>query len=199
MFVGKLSAKQVIAVYRASDNDFSASLDCLLAGPTLSSIVGMLNDQFEQRPAIKVKADPEDIWQDMVAQYKSPRMDMTKQLRVTLHNQPALDTGGVRRQVYTSVYSDFLSNKYTQLFDGPPHRCRPLCTSESRSSGLFKVMGTMVAHSIAQDGIGFLHFSPVCYWYIVGGEERGIEFVSEDDLGGDVAEFVSKVCYTQKC
>ena len=64
MFVGKLSAKQVIAVYRASDNDFSASLDCLLGGPTLSSIVGMLNDQFEQRPAIKVKADPEDIWQD---------------------------------------------------------------------------------------------------------------------------------------
>ena len=33
LFVGKLSAKQVIAVYRASD-DFSASVNCLLAGPT---------------------------------------------------------------------------------------------------------------------------------------------------------------------
>ena len=123
---------------------------------------------------------------------------MTKQRRVTLHNQPALDTGGVRRQVYTSVYSDFLSNEYSQLFDGPLHHCCPLRTSESRSSGLFKVMGTMVAHSIAQDGIGFPHFSPVCYWYIVGGEERGIEFVSEDGLGGDVAEFVSKVSNTQR-
>ena len=61
----KLSAKQVIAVYRASDNDFSASLDCLLAGPTFSSIVGMLNDQFEHCPTIKVKVDPDDIWQNV--------------------------------------------------------------------------------------------------------------------------------------
>ena len=59
-------------------------------------------------------------------------------------------------------------------------------------------MGTMVAYSIAQDGIGFPHFSPVCYWYIVGGQERGIEFMSEDGLGGDVAQFVSKVSNTQR-
>jgi len=43
-FVGKLSAKQVIAVYHVSDNDFGASFDCLLPGPTFSSIVGMLNN-----------------------------------------------------------------------------------------------------------------------------------------------------------
>lgn len=117
---------------------------------------------------------------------------MTKQLRVALHNQPALDTGGVRSQVYSSVYGAFLSNKYVKLFDGPLHCRRPLCTAESRSSGLFKVLGTMVAHSISQDGIGFPHFSPVCYWYMVG-EERALEFVSIDDLGADAASVVSKV------
>ena len=52
----------------------------------------------------------------------------------------------------------------------------------------------MVAHSIAQDGIGFPHFSLACYWYIVGGEERAIEFVSVQDIGADAASVVSKVC-----
>lgn len=100
-----------MAVYRTSGEDFDASMECLLEGPTLPSILTMLKNQFEQCPSTKMQADPDDLWHDMVMQYKSPRMDVTKQLRVTLCNQPALDTGGVRRQVYTSVYTDFLSNK----------------------------------------------------------------------------------------
>ena len=38
----------------------------------------------------------------------------------------------------------------------------------------------MVAHSICQDGIGFPFLSPTCYWYLVGGEEKAVEFVTTD-------------------
>ena len=51
----------------------------------------------------------------------------------------------------------------------------------------------MIAHSIAQDGVGFPNFSLCCYWYIVGGEDRALEFVTTDDVGADVAAVVSKV------
>ena len=190
MFVGILTAKQVGAVYRASGDNFVVSVDCILEGPTLSTIVNMMNDQFQQRPVKKLEVDPDVVWQDMVVQYKSPKMDIMKQLRLTLLNQPAIDTGG---HVYNTVYGDFLSNKYIGLFEGSLHSRRPLCTAESRASGLFKLMGRMVSHSISQDGIGFPHFSLACYWYVVGGEERAIEFVTSNDIGADAAAVVSKV------
>ena len=44
--------------------------------------------------------------------------------------------------------------------------CCPVCTAESRSCGLFKVLGSMVDHSIAQEWVGFPYLSPTCYWYM---------------------------------
>lgn len=193
MFVGVLSARQVIEVYRSSGDNFESSVNCLLEGPTLSSIMQMLNEEFRQRPVIKVQVDPEDVWQDMVVQYKSPKMDLTKQIRICLLGQPAIDTGGVRCQVFNSIYNDFLTNKYIRLFEGPLHSCRPLYTAESRASGLFRIMGMMVAHSISQDGVGFPYFSLPCYWYMIGGEEKALEFVTLDDIGADAAAVVSRV------
>lgn len=117
MFTGQLSVKQVMAVFCASGHDFNTSMDCLLEGPTLSSILNLLNDQFEQQPASKIQTYPDDAWQDMVIKYKSPKIDLTRPLRVVLRDQPALDTGGVRQQVYNAVYSDFLANRYCGIYD----------------------------------------------------------------------------------
>ena len=114
-------------------------------------------------------------------------------LRVTLDNQPALDTGGVRRQVYTTALEEFARNKWIKLFDGPENYLRPACTAEVRSSGLLKVLGTIIAHSIGQDAIGFPYLSPTCYWYIVGGEDKAIQYASVEDLPGDSASFISLV------
>lgn len=118
---------------------------------------------------------------------------VSKQLKVQLNNQPALDTGGVRSQLYSSVYGAFARNEHVNLFDGPDCYQRPRCTAEARSSGLFKVLGTMVAHSIAQDGIGFPFFSPTCYCYIADGEERTMEVMSYQDVGCDVASLLTQV------
>ena len=158
MFTGKMPAKHILAVFRASGDDFDASLECLLDGPTLNSIIRMLNNQFNQQPTVKLQVDPEDAWYDVVTLYKSKKLDVTKRLRVSLHQQPVLDTGGVRRQLYSCVYNNFISNRYIRLFDGPEHYRRPVSSAEARSSGLFKVLGAMISHSVAQDGIGFLTF-----------------------------------------
>ena len=69
-----------------------------------------------------------------------------------------------------------------------------MCTAESRSSGLFKVLGKMVGHSIVQEGIGFPYFSPVCYWYMIGGEDKAMEYVTLTDLGEPAVSIVRKVC-----
>ena len=193
LFEGRLNEKQVEAIYRATGGDFDPSMECILEGPTINSILEVLNDAFGIRSVIKIEVDPEELWQDMVAQYKSLKMDVTKRLRIRFEQQPAVDTGGVRRMVYSAVYTDFVNNKLVRLFDGPSHCCRPCCTAESRSSGLFKILGSMVAHSICQDGIGFPYLSPTCYWYLIGGDERAMEFVSVEDVGADVVSVISKV------
>lgn len=95
--------------------------------------------------------------------------------------------------MYDSVFNDFVNNQHVKLFDGPSNFCHPVCTAESRSCGLFKVLGSMVAHSIAQEGVGFPYMSPTCYWYMVGGEEKVIEYISLNDVGADVAAVVSQV------
>ena len=115
-------------------------------------------------------------------------------IRVVFNGSPVIDTGGVRRQVFSDVFQHFAENKYVQMFEGPPHFLRPICSAESRSSGMLKVLGTMIAHTIAQDGLGFPYLSPLCYWYLVAGEERALDHLTLVDVGADVRSLVSKVC-----
>ena len=75
--------------------------------------------------------------------------------RVVLTDQPANDTGGVRRQMSSS---NLLKTNMSSFFEGPRCSLRPRYTAESHSSGLFKTFGHMIAHAIAQDGVGF----PAC-------------------------------------
>ena len=112
MFCGKLSAKRVCAVYHAFKDDFHASVECLLGKVDLQRIVGHLNRYYSEQPVHKIKIDDDDVWQDMIVVYKARQLDVSKQVRICVQNQPAVDTGGVRRQVYSLVYDEFLLNKH---------------------------------------------------------------------------------------
>ena len=56
-----------------------------------------------------------------------------------------------------------------------------------------KILGSMVAHSICQDGVGFPYLSLTCYWYIVGGEEKALQFACIEDVPADSAFIISQV------
>ena len=189
MFCGQLSKKQISVIYQSFGNDFSAAVECLLS---TEDMVGHLNRCFSCRPFQKVTVDEDDLWQDIIVQYKA-KLDLSKQVRVCISNQPAIDTGGVRRHVYSTVFNDFVSNKYFMLFEGPQHSVRPICTAESRSSGLFTILGKMVGHSIIQEGIGFPFFSQLCFSYMVGGEDKAMEHVTLADINEPAASVVQKV------
>ena len=128
-----MTGDQIVAVYESSDQSFNASMECLGQGPTLESILFMLNVKMRK---VKLVLDPNDIWQDILVYYKSPRVDTRKQLRIKINNMPAIDTGGVRRQVYSTVFNDFNHNKYIKLFTSPSHSVSPVCTAKARSTGL---------------------------------------------------------------
>ena len=119
------SAVKIMSILTASGDNLEASSECLCSGPTLASILEMLKSRFQGEAVIKLRVDSEDAWQDTVTFYKSQRVDVSKQLQVQLNNQPALDTGGVRSQLYSSVYEAFARNEHVNLFDGPECHQRP--------------------------------------------------------------------------
>ena len=51
----------------------------------------------------------------------------------------------------------------------------------------------MVGHSVSQDGVGFPHLSHLCYWYLAGGEEKALPYVSLADVRSDIASLVLQV------
>ena len=190
---GKFSERQVRTVFDLSDCDFEKTMECLLEGPTIQGLVRLHQKMFCGKAATKFYIDSDDLWPDMVRYYKTG-VNTSKPIRVILDEQPAIDTGGVCRQVFSDVFTLFANNKHFRLFEGEPCSLRPVHSANCRSSGLLKVFGTMVAHSIAQDGVGFPYLSPLSYWYIAAGEVESLQHIGLSDVGSDVADVITKVC-----
>lgn len=193
IFADKLTPKQIMTVYRLSSSSFDIAFDCLAEGPTLESMLKVHGSNYEDKRPMKVYIDSDDKWADMVAVYKTPGLDMTNPLKIVIDGIPAIDQGGVRRGIFTDVFINFSENAHVHLFEGLPNYLRPLYSAEAQSSGLFKVLGQMIAHSIAMDGVGFPYLSPVCYWYIVDGEDQAFQFIGEQDVGAGVYQLVTEV------
>ena len=192
-----VNEKQIIQLFKLSGKDSEKTKKCLVYGPpTLASVLTLLNERFSELPRRKLSVDLSDAWSDIVAYYKCKTFDYETQLRVNLDGHSTIDTGGVRRQVYTLAYEAFATNQFIRLFDGPEHHLRPAYSAEARSSGLLKILGGMISHSICQEGVGFPYLSPTCFWYIVGGEEKAIQFASVEDLPADSRFVISEVCFS---
>lgn len=197
LFQATLSKKQISAIFDLACHDFDKTMECLLSGPDLNNILKLMSKVSKTCPIVKVHVDEDELWSDLVSFYKMSNVDISKcRIRIRLNGQPAIDTGGVRCQVYTSVLQQFSENQPFKLFDGPPNSLRPYYSAATRSSGMFKVLGSIVGHSIFQDGIGFPHLSAVCYWYIAVGEETALQYLSLDDVGADCRNFISQVSAT---
>ena len=197
LFQGTMSKKQISAIFDLACHDFDKTMECLLSGPDLSNILKLTSKVSKTCPIVKVHIDEDDIWSDLVSFYKASNTDISRcRIRIRLNGQPAIDTGGVRRQIYTSVLQQFSENLPFKLFDGPPNSIRPHYSAATRCSGMFKVLGSIVGHSIFQDGIGFPYLSAVCYWYIAAGEEEALQYLTLDDVGADCCSFVNQVSAT---
>ena len=146
---------------------------------------------------LKKDIDPLDIVADAFAIYKDPKFDAKRPLRITFVDQPAIDTGGPRWEVYEQVFAKLANGECTsfQLFEGPENRLSPIYNTRIVFSGLMECLGQMIAHSIAQCGVGFPRLSPVCYWYLVTQDvSRAISFANISDVRDlTAAEYIRKV------
>ena len=134
---------------------------------------------------MKLHVDEDELWSDLLAFYKCVTSPGKKRLKIRMDSSRAIDTGGVRRHVYTMAYSDLIHNKHIKLFDGPANHARPYSCAETRGSGIFKALGMMVGHSISYARWSWfsLFFSVMLLVYGRGGGE-GIRFSISKVCGG---------------
>ena len=186
-----LSVDQVDVIVGLSNNNLDAR-ECMLTGPTLDSILTLCKAASSSWSISKLHVDTNDLWEDILAHYKCATT-FNFRLRIILDNQPAIDTGGVRRQVLQLFFDHLMENRYDQIFQGGENHLNPFYSSKVRGSNLFRIIGRVIGHSIYYDGIGFPHFSLMSYWYVAAGEEVASNYITVNDVNQDIKELIQKV------
>ena len=137
----------------------------------------------------KLKIDEEDLLNDAMAYYKDQDFDPRKKLRIVYSGQPAADTGGVIRQFYTQLLKVIADT----FFQGDTYRS-PVYNCDMVASGVMKLVGTIIVHSVLQGRPGFPIFSPGVYNYLAKGKLNEVmEEITIKDCSSHMEHFITKV------
>ena len=196
-----MNESQLKYLYGLSNCSFSSTVDCALGGPSLESLRSLALTQLtiplEESPRIWLdKEDDEQDWVDAaLAFYKQAKFSKQAYVRISIRGQPGIDTGGVRRQFFSVVFSMLAQSSTSfSFFEGLPNRLRPAFKASTLSSGMLTTIGTMIAHSILLDGQGFPFFADYCFYYMAGCYDHAITCITPEDVGAGVNNILSGVC-----
>ena len=190
------SVDDVKFVFMTSGESFENTLNCMLEGPSLKSICGLLKSRFISDDIYRIRIDSDDTDDFVMAAlgyYKSSNYKPRAEVRVTLKKQAAVDTGGVRRQFFSTVFGAIASSEKLGLFDGQPDHRRPAFKMSNLSSGIFKILGQMIGHSLLLDCQGFPFLSECMYYSLVGQVDKATTLISMNDLSENVKSIIEQV------
>jgi hypothetical protein len=118
----------------------------------------------------KLNVDHDDLVIDVYTYYKHPEFDPLTPISVFVKGQPAIDTGGVLRQVFSEVFSLLSNNQgIKHIFDGDDCRKVLVFSNDLVVNRFFEILGKMISHSLVQGGPGFPYLAPTIYWYLATG------------------------------
>ena len=160
----------ISTVYSIAKCDFVATVDCLIKGDLLSLLslvkLSLIDSEADDAPSIHIPEE-QDWAIAAFSFYKSSRFDSGRAINVILGQQPAIDAGGARCTFFSAVYEKVIMG-YLDMFEGPHNRLRPTFKISVLNSGILKIFGKMIAHTLLMDGVGFPYLSPSCYYYMAG-------------------------------
>ena len=144
--------------------------ECHITGAeSLAQIISALGQKLTGTRK-KLDVDEDDLVGDAVAYYKSLNFDACRPLRISYQGQPAIDSGGVLRQFYSDLFEGLVGGKLMLLFEGDSNCKVPSYQPQAVLSGMFEMVGKMIAHSLAQGGPGFPCLALPCFYYLVTGD-----------------------------
>ena len=191
-----LSMEDITMIYEVSGRSYERTVD-FLKNQTLDNMLNLLYDYFielctEESPKLQMKPDASDqeMAELVLGFYKSSRFSKNSCVRVT-HGQ-AIDSGGVRRQLFSSAFNA-IADGHLQIFEGPSTRVSPAIKPCNIVSGLLKNLGKAIAHHLVMDKSGFPFLSPPIFYYLVGEDDIAITLLEDFDVSGQALHVIKKV------
>ena len=109
------------------------------------------------------RSSKETLWLSVVAFYKSCKMrpeKLTKELVIRFKGEAGADSGALRRE----FFEDAIREANLNLLEGDDE-CRSL-KKDWGMEATYEMMGSLVAHSVIQNGTGLSCMSPAVYDYL---------------------------------
>ena len=146
-----------------------ATKPCFKNSMKYSSIKDALAVQHSKfkRDKETLKVSPNEVFEDILAHFKSSTFDPLSTLRIRYDGQPAADTGGVLHQCFSDAFQRFSEKWFTET--GAPYSRAPLFRADILLSKIVMYLSRMIAYSVSQYGPGFPVFSRTGYEYICSG------------------------------
>ena len=123
---------------------------------------------------------PNEVFEDILAHFKSSTFDPLSTLQIRYDGQPAADNGGVLHQCFSDAFQRF-SDKWFIETGAPPSRA-PLFRSDILLSKIFMYLGRMIGYSVSQYHPGFPVLSRTLYEYICSGS-NSLLFLTIENIG----------------
>ena len=161
-----------------------ATKPCFKNSMKYSSIKDALAVQHSKfkRDKETLKVSPNEVFEDILAHFKSSTFDPLSTLRIRYDGQPAADTGGVLHQCFSDAFQRFSEKWFTET--GTPYSRAPLFRSDILLSKIFMYLSRMIAYSVLQYGLGFPLFSRAVYEYICSGSiSNSLPFLTIENIG----------------
>ena len=189
MFPG-LSPEQITLLFELYNNDIHQVVQSLLEDLPLSSILGRLKSLRLVCPTRVVQVRPQHVVRDGLRFYKGDTC-ISSELEIELVGRPAVDLGGVRRQFFTTFLREMPIALDLVEFNG--HIGFPSLHTEALVGGHYARLGRVIVHSVLQEGPGFPYFPKSIFYYLVGGIDLAVTYLSVDELPLAVESLVKEV------
>ena len=185
-------------LFKLGNNNAVVVSECLI-NFTVEGVLDLVQAAILRDSPKRLRLDEEDwesdenLAESLVTFYKDYKFNSHAAIRVCIPNQPVLDSGGVRRHLFSRVLATMAKSDKFGLFEGPPGRLRPTFRQSSVSSGMLHILGRMIGHSIVMDRQGFPFLSPPCYYYMCGCLDKALSLVQLEDVGERINHVIEQV------
>ncbi len=146
-------------------SDVLSATELLLSPPSLTDLFRKIRETNPLGERVRIEVDEEDehaMFSDAAALYKSPQFNFCSDLRVRFMNQPAVDTGGVRRQLFTDTFRLVATSSRICLMEGELPAVHFRYSVQNVMSGLAEILGKMIAHAIVLEESEFRTSLQLC-------------------------------------
>ena len=125
----------------------------------MSSVLEKLGKKLTGAPR-RITVDQCDVLADILPLYKDPEFDPSRPVRVVFKDQPAVDSGGPRKEMYSLVYKTLACSTVYKLFEGQAGRLMPFHNASTVFSGMMKTLGKMIALTLSSSVALVYLYSP---------------------------------------